>query len=137
MKILIMGLSGAGKTTLAKGLFDMMDQCAWFNADQVRNMANDWDFTPQGRTRQAQRMRHYADFETGHGRIALCDFIAPTQAARDEFNADITIWMDTINHCKYEDTNRIFEAPGTVFLRIKNWNYDIDDIIKRIQEATK
>lgn len=132
MKILIMGLSGAGKTTLAEQLAQKIENCAWFNADKVRDMANDWDFSAEGRIRQAQRMRCYADFESANGRTALCDFIAPTQQARDSFAADITIWMDTISECTYEDTNKLFQAPVDYTLRITDWDYDIDQIIKDI-----
>lgn len=134
MKILIMGLSGAGKTTLAEKLHSTLDNCAWFNADTVRKMAGDWDFSAEGRIRQAQRMRCYADFESGNGRVAICDFIAPTQSARDSFAADITIWMDTIQSCQYEDTNQIFEKPTNATLRITDWEYELNEIVRMINE---
>ena len=44
MKILIMGLSGSGKTFLSK-LLQKELSCAWYNADNLREMANDWDFS--------------------------------------------------------------------------------------------
>ena len=81
MKILIMGLPGSGKTYLAKRLSPLLN-AAWFNADKVRKMAGDWDFSVEGRLRQSLRMKSIADFEDSHKRIVICDFICPTQKTR-------------------------------------------------------
>ena len=111
MKILVMGLPGSGKTWLSKIMQEEL-QCAWYNADKVREMSNDWDFTPQGRERQAIRMATLAQFESDHGRIVICDFVCPTVHARNLFNADLTIWMNTISEGRFEDTNKMFEIPS-------------------------
>ena len=121
MKILIMGLPGSGKTYLAKRMQPLLN-AAWYNADIVREMANDWDFSPQGRIRQSLRMRNLANFEKEHGRIVICDFVCPTKETRANFNADITIWMDTIDAGRFEDTNKIFEKPENVTYHITEWN---------------
>ena len=73
-----------------------MLKAAWYNADKVREMANDWDFSDDGRKRQSMRMRSFADYEKKLGRYVLCDFICPTKETRANFDADIVIWMDTI-----------------------------------------
>ena len=39
MKILVMGLPGSGKTYLTQRLVPLLN-AAWYNADQVRKMAN-------------------------------------------------------------------------------------------------
>jgi adenylylsulfate kinase len=109
-KILIYGLNGSGKTHLAERLSKHLE-CAWYNADVVRGQANDWDFSPEGRLRQATRMRTFADFEKGVGRTVICDFIAPTIHSRNMFDADIEIWMNTVQEGRFEDTNKIFEKP--------------------------
>ena len=96
MKILICGLPGAGKTWLAERLIKLIDNCAWYNADVVRKSANDWDFTIEGRIRQANRMKTFADFEKQNGRWVICDFVAPTEKAREAFGPDFVIWLDTI-----------------------------------------
>ena len=96
MKILICGLPGSGKTWLAKRLVDSIDNCAWYNADVVRSASNDWDFTLEGRRRQASRMKTFADFETSNGRSVICDFVAPTEGSRNSFQPDYLIWLDTI-----------------------------------------
>jgi adenylylsulfate kinase len=121
MKILIMGLPGSGKTWLAERLQKHMS-CAWFNADEVRRMANDWDFTVDGRLRQASRMKNLADFESKTcGRIVICDFVCPTATARLSFGADFTIWMDTIQSGRFEDTNKLFEQPEKANLHINRF----------------
>ena len=96
MKILVCGLPGSGKTWLSERLVKHLDNCAWYNADFVRKSANDWDFTLQGRIRQANRMKAFADFEISNGRWVICDFVAPTNKARETFNPDYMIWLDTI-----------------------------------------
>ena len=121
MKILIMGLPGSGKTYLSQRLLPLLS-AAWFNADKVREMANDWDFSPEGRTRQSLRMKSLADYESDNDRIVICDFICPTSETRKMFDPDIVIWLDTIKEGRFEDTNKLFEEPEKVDFRITEWN---------------
>ena len=106
MKILICGLPGSGKTWLAKRLGDSIENCAWYNADIIRTAANDWDFTHEGRTRQANRMKTFADFEASNGRSVICDFVAPTEQSRLSFNPDYLIWLDTIKEGRVVDNKK-------------------------------
>ena len=119
-----MGLSGSGKTHLANRLQKDLN-CAWFNADAIREMANDWDFSD--RNRQASRMRHLADFETQFGNV-ICDFICPTEKTREIFNADFTIWMNTVQSSRYTITDNIFEKPNAD-IEITEMNSNIEPII--------
>lgn len=132
MKVLVMGLPGSGKTTLCK-LLKIELNCAWFNADAVRNMANDWDFSPAARLRQASRMRHLCEFESGNGNIVLCDFVCPTEKTREIFGADFTIWMNTIESGRYKDTNSMFQPNHNANMTITKLNYDwrlVADIVR-------
>ena len=121
MKILVMGLPGSGKTYLTERLVPLL-KAAWYNADKVREMANDWDFSDEGRLRQSNRMKTFADFERNHGRIVICDFVCPTKETRKNFEADIVIWMDTIKEGRFEDTNKLFENPDNATYHITEWN---------------
>ena len=97
-------------------------------------MANDWDFSDEGRRRQSLRMKALADFEKENGRTVICDFICPTREAREIFNADYCIWMDTIKESNYKDTDKIFEEPDSVNLKISKWNeYNPKQIAKLIK----
>ena len=132
MKVLVMGLPGSGKTYLSERLVPLID-AAWYNADKVREMANDWDFSSEGRVRQSKRMRVFADFEKEHGRFVVCDFVCPTKETRKNFDPDIVIWMDTINKGRFEDTNKIFQSPSKVDFHISEWNeHNHDDIAREL-----
>ena len=110
MKILIMGLTGAGKTTLASELVPLI-RAKWLNADQVRKEANDWDFSGEGIKRQAQRMADLAEKNKQDGQHVVADFFCPIPKGRQLFNPDYIVWVDTIKKVRFEDTNKIFVKP--------------------------
>jgi adenylylsulfate kinase len=120
VKILIFGLPGSGKSTLAEPFAKLIGGI-WINADAVRKQYDDWDFTPEGRVRQAQRMRHLADGVVMAGKVAVADFVCPTYTTRLEFDADYKVWMDTIDKSTFEDTNTMFEKPTTVDYHVSQW----------------
>jgi len=96
-------------------------------------MANDWDFSSKGRIRQSMRMKTFADFEKSNNRYVICDFVCPTIITQETFDPDITIWMNTINKGRFEDTNKMFEEPLNVDFLITEMNGDNHhDIAKEI-----
>jgi adenylylsulfate kinase len=141
-RILIMGLPGAGKTYFAERLkawleaygrtlnlskfevtptaAQMKAQVDWFNADEIRKRYNDWDFSKEGRIRQSIRMFDFAVKCTGD--YVICDFVAPLPEMRHNFKADWTIWIDTIDAGRYEDTNKAFVPPDVYDFRITEQN---------------
>ena len=124
MKILIMGLPGSGKTTLAKLLVPMFN-AIWLNADEVRKKADDWDFSEEGRKRQSLRMWSFAEEAVDANRTVVADFICPTEATRKEFDADYTVWVDTIKEGRFEDTNKVFQEPEKYDFRVTHQEADM------------
>lgn len=146
-RILIMGLPGAGKTVFAERLKEYLEtnSCLypcplhklldkefvpqtwqatvkWFNADEVRKKYNDWDFSHTGRIRQSLRMFQFAvESNTDY---VICDFIAPLEEQRNNFKANWTIWIDSIDAGRYEDTNKAFQPPKVYDFRITEQNAD-------------
>ncbi len=88
------------------------------NADEVRKEADDWDFTPEGRIRQANRMKTLAQESIDNNRVVVADFVCPTEGTRTDFGADYTVWMDTIKESRFDDTNKMFESPETYDFKI-------------------
>ena len=146
-KILIMGLPGAGKTFLATALKKYIEEnsniknfpmyrainmehapttykCSvdWFNADEIRKKYNDWDFSREGRIRQSLRMAEFALNCTSD--FVICDFVAPLVEMRNNFKADWTIWVDTIDQGRFDDTNKAFIPPDVYDFRITEQNAD-------------
>ena len=120
-----MGLPGSGKTTFAEKLAALLgDNVDWYNADKVRQLHNDWDFSPEGRMRQAKRMKGLATASNKQGRYAICDFVCPTYETQSLFASDIIIWMDTIKEGRFEDTNKIFQRPQEFMFWIDSWDYE-------------
>lgn len=116
-RILIMGLPGAGKTTLALSLLNYFSpDVLWLNADEIRRKFNDWDFSESGRIRQSRRMREIADVSNRDYIIA--DFVCPLPEMRDIFDPDFLIWVDTIVEGRFEDTNRAFVPPEQYDVRV-------------------
>ncbi len=105
-----MGLPGSGKTTLANKLTSLLN-AKKLNADKIRKEANDWDFSPEGRTRQAKRMWSKAEEYRSQGHHVVADFVCPTPATRALFPADVIIWVDTIKEGRFDDTNKMFVKP--------------------------
>jgi adenylylsulfate kinase len=122
-----MGLPGAGKTTLAVELKKFIESYSaplegcvytvtWLNADEIRKKFNDWDFSNDGRIRQSLRMAQLAMCEPVD--YVIADFVAPLIEMRNNFNADWTIWVDTINEGRYADTNKAFSPPEQYEFRV-------------------
>lgn len=124
-RILVMGLPGAGKTYLAQFIVEYLQaekkRVGWLNADDVRKEYNDWDFSETGRIRQSLRMRSLADTMTDCDYV-ICDFVAPLVEMRNNFKADWTVWVDTVDKGRYENTNKAFIPPEVYDFRITEQN---------------
>ena len=128
-----MGLPGAGKTPLGEQLAPKLN-AKRLNADEVRKAADDWDFSEEGRKRQAKRMADFALKLKSEGNFVVADFICPTPEARSLFPADYIIWVDTIKEGRFEDTNQMFIKPEKYDFHVTSQDASVwaEKIIKEI-----
>lgn len=139
-RILIMGLPGSGKTTIAKKICELLPDTYYLNGDEVRKKYDDWDFSREGRLRQADRMRDLAK-ESYHS-FVLNDFICPLPEMREKVDPDWIVWMDTIEKGRYEDTNKAFVPPNEYDFRITEQNaekwapYIVEKILNNTRRPT-
>ena len=140
IKILIMGLPGAGKTFLAKEIYKELG-ASWLNGDKVRNKYKDWDFTKEGRIRQAKRLNKLSNHFIKKRKNVIVDFICPNKDSFKYFKADFIVWMDTIKKGRHirkhlDDINPIFKKPKKFNLRVtskdaKLWKIVVLDMLKK------
>lgn len=140
-----MGLPGSGKTTLAEKIMMKMVRhkvaTSWFNADVMRRLHDDWDFSSVGRHRQAERMGDYASLCKKNGIVAIADFVCPTNKTRQLFDTqgdtDYIVWMDTVQQSEYHDTDAMFEKPSYYNIRVTNFDqtdHVVDEITRTVIE---
>lgn len=125
MKILVYGLPESGKTTLAGKLKEALGPDAtWYNADELRTRANDWDFSHEGRLRQTIRIKDILDLHTPD-EIVIVDYICPLNEFRDLFSPNVyKVFCDTITEGPYADTNALFERPMELHVDYIIWRWD-------------
>lgn len=111
--ILVFGLPGAGKTYFAERLKEHLgDAAVHINGDGIRAMYNDWDFSEEGRARQAERMNRYAIEENVNGKHVILDFICPKEEYRELIDADIMVYANRTPVRDFPNTTKMFEPPS-------------------------
>lgn len=133
--ILVYGLPGSGKSTLANKIFQKLENSTLINGDLLRKKFNDWDFTLDGRLRQANRMKKIAS--ESKKQWVILDFVCPLKTYRDIINPDIKVYMNTISEGRYDDTNIIFEksiSKNDYSFNEFNSDHQCDLIVKNIQQ---
>jgi hypothetical protein len=135
-KILVMGLPGAGKTTLARELAPLLNAVI-FNADEVREHINsELGFSIDDRITHARRMGWMCDRVVEAGGVAIADFICPTRDTRAAFGDSFVVWVDRIKEGRFADTNSLFQPPEEVDYRVTadhGPRYWAEQIARKIQ----
>lgn len=137
-KLLIMGLPGSGKTTLAKELSKKIN-AIHLNADEMRNKVwTDLTFKYTDRLIQAQRMGALSDMLNAQGYDTIADFVCPTDETRKQFGKSFIVWVDRIEQSRFEDTNKLFEKPNNINVHIEHGltiQQEINLVIDKLQKV--
>lgn len=135
-KLLVMGLPGTGKTTLATILARRLN-AVHFNADAVRAEINkDLGFSLEDRIEQARRMGWLCDQVVMANTHAIADFICPTRETRSAFGRAFTIWVDRTQESRFKDTDRLFVPPEQFDVRVTaegTPEYWAEQIVERLR----
>ena len=135
MILQIIGLPGAGKTTLAKGLLQKTD-AIHLNADYVRSTINsDLGFTLKDRVENSRRLGEIAKLISDQGKTVIVDFVCPTLETRNAFGKpDFLVWVNRIKESRFSDTNLMWEVPENYDLKIEEGltvDEEVDLVIKK------
>lgn len=136
-KVLIMGLPGSGKTTLAEILVQKLN-AAWFNADAVRqDIYGELGFSHADRLEHAKRMGKLCKWASMNGGYAVADFVCPTKETREAFDPDFLIWVNRIEEGRYADTNKMFEQPEEYDIKLEEGTPEewCEAVINKINES--
>lgn len=119
MILVVFGLPGSGKTSLAKSLLQRTP-AIHLNADDVReDLSSDLGFSVEDRIEQARRLGAIARLLSKQGKVVLVDFVNPTKETRKAFGKhDFSVWVNRIQASRFADTNALWEAPADFDLEI-------------------
>jgi adenylyl-sulfate kinase len=111
------GLSGSGKTTIAREVQQRMSWCTveLFDADIVRTyLCKDLGYSREDRDENVRRLTFVADLLTHRGRVVLITAIAPYRAARDEARKIIGRFVEVyvnapVEICEQRDVKGLYK----------------------------
>ena len=132
-----MGLPGSGKTTFAKRLHQHLPNSIRLNGDVIRDLYHDWDFSIDGRLRQASRLKELAksNLLATDTKYIIIDFVCPLPEQLEIINPNYVIWINTVTRSKYEDTDNMFDKPYIFNVEITNYAYKIKKITQTLTQA--
>lgn len=126
MRILICGLPGHGKSTLAANLSRRL-HIPFYDGEAIRrSLGLGWPGDSAERVQQAHRMRALTTPILAAGGHVICSFVCPTVAARREFCADYIICVNRPDAppMSYTDTNAIWWPPLNADLMLQAGDAD-------------
>jgi adenylylsulfate kinase len=105
----LVGLSSAGKTTIATGLHEKLNgnghSAELLDGDIIRNNLGG-DFTKEGRNQQINRIRYICKILNKHGIVAIVAAITPYEKWRFENRSEIENYLEVFVNAPIEECIR-------------------------------
>lgn len=137
--IWLTGNSGAGKTTLAYGVRDYMNEKTGLSSPYARRVivldgdemratiSVDESFSPEDRRKHNLRVARLAKLMSGHGFLVIVAVIAPFQEAREEVSTICNPKWVYLKRLDLESEDRPYEPPANPDLTLDNDTLSIDE----------
>ncbi|HWB62305.1 MAG TPA: adenylyl-sulfate kinase [Chitinophagales bacterium] len=156
------GLSGSGKSTIAKGVELVLHQKGFLtmvlDGDNIRaGINNNLGFTNEDRTENIRRIAEVAKLFAGCGIVTICSFVSPTNAIREMaksiIGADdfLEVYVNTpLEECERRDVKGLyakartgevkdftgisapFEAPAKPALEVKTEKKSVEESVNEV-----
>ncbi|MDE2027217.1 MAG: adenylyl-sulfate kinase [Candidatus Omnitrophica bacterium] len=116
------GLPGAGKSTLAKGLYDIYQRrglkVEYLDGDNLRALFPQIGFTKEARDEHIRRVGFMASLLERHGVIVIAAFVSPYRQARLQARRMcrkfIEVYVETsLEECERRDPKGLFKKART------------------------
>jgi hypothetical protein len=141
MKVVVFGLPGSGRSTLARELGRALNAVVLDEDKLFETLNSDLDRSPHGYAESARRTGWVASAVLDSGVNCVCDLMLPTLQSRISFRVatgDVyAIWMDTIDSSKDANANAMWDIlkPKHCNLHISNWCWEIDPIVSAVSQS--
>lgn len=132
------GQPGAGKTTLAEAMIkECNDNCIHIDGDGLRDLFQNFDYSPAGRTKNIQSVLDLCRFLDNKGLTVVVSVVAPYKKMRDSLKAtnDVTeIYVHTTETRGRENYfAKDYQAPTEDFIDMDTTNISVSNCLDKIE----
>ena len=131
------GQPGAGKTTLAKAMIkECNDNCIHIDGDGLRDLFQNFDYTPKGRIKNIQSVLDLCRFLDDKGFTVVVSVVAPYREMRESLKSTNKVTEVYVHTTEIRGRENYFakdyQPPLENFISIDTTNRSIEDCLEEI-----